>query len=72
MFLMQRLQATPSILGLILVLPQTEKLCVAALSNKPDTRVIAKIEVESAKPACNLSPQPANQVVAEVYVLLKL
>ena len=39
-------------------------VCVAALSYTPDTRVIAQNELESAKPACSLSPQPSNQVQA--------
>lgn len=36
--------------------------CIAGLQSEPDSRVVAGIELESAKPACNLSSQLSNQV----------
>ena len=40
--------------------------CTAALQSEPDSRSIAGVELEAAKPACKLSPQPStNQVGPE-------
>ena len=36
--------------------------CIAGLRSEPDSRVIAGMELESAKPACNLSSPLSNQV----------